>query len=64
MRFEKEAGQQKQKRRIENSLAENNVWELVDNQGNQPIHSSCTFSLKLGPSGAMMIYSEIGSQGN
>ena len=39
-----------------NSLAENNVWELVDNHEIKPIGSRCHFTLKCGPSGEIVRY--------
>ena len=39
-----------------NSLVENNVWELVDNQEIKPIVSRSHFALKCGPSGEIVRY--------
>ena len=39
-----------------NSLVENNVWELAENEGNQPIGSRWHFALKFGPSGEITKY--------
>ena len=39
-----------------NSLVENNVWELVDNEEIKPISSCWHFALNCGPSGEIVRY--------